>query len=113
MHMIRVTINAAIREAKYVIPERNISSSDDIGEGDLGVNVDDDKNWWKKTVEKKLWKKGDENICHIPFAELSILDVLLALSIPWWWALWKKIIVSAHTLACKALNQYPKIDLIR
>ena len=44
MHMIRVTINAAIREAKYVIPERNISSSDDIGEGDLGVNVDDDKN---------------------------------------------------------------------
>ena len=60
------------------------------------MKIFDKKKWWKQST-KNWWKKANGNICHIPFAELSILDVVLALSIPWWRVLWEKKVIKVFT----------------
>ena len=79
MKINRATIVAATSEPKYVIPEYISYINPNIEE----VNT--------RLMVMAMTKKLMEKICFIPFAELSILDVVFAFCIPWCCAiLWRQ-----------------------
>ena len=85
MKMKRATIVAATSEPKYVIPEY-------ISYINLDQSVPNiEEVITRLMVTMAMTKKLMEKICFIPFAELSILDVVFAFCIPWCCAiLWRQ-----------------------